>query len=139
MQKFIKFGIFSGGGWLLDCGLLLFLTQSIGTALSVANFISSSVAALTVFTISRILIFQPSESYPLLKTLIYFCYTCGIIVAASAVIGPIAWLLQHAAEYFSIELTRGNISFLAKVLITPPQLLLNFFMSRYLAENRILK
>ena len=139
MHKFIKFGIFSGGGWLFDCSLLLFLSQIIGVPLFAANFISSSIAAITVFTIARFLIFQSVKNYPLLKTFIYFCYTCGVIVVASVIIGPIAWLSQHTAAYFSIYLTAGQISFIAKVLITPPQLLANFFMTRYLAENQIAK
>jgi putative flippase GtrA len=139
MHKFIKFGIFSGSGWLLDCSLLLFLSQIVGTPLFAANFISSSIAAITVFTISRFYVFQSTESYPLLKTFVYFCYTCGVIIAASVIIGPIAWLSQHTATYFSINPTIGQISFIAKVLITPPQLLANYFMARYLSENQIIK
>lgn len=134
MQKFIKFGVFSGGGWLLDAGLLLLLTLSFGLPLSNANFVSSSIAALSVYTASRFLVFNSSEKRPIFRTFLYFCYTCGIIIAASAVIGPVAWSLQRSADFFNLALTAGQLSFLAKVGITPPQLIANFFMSRYLAE-----
>jgi putative flippase GtrA len=136
MKNFLKFGILSGGGWLLDCGILLALSQTLGIALSYANFISSSVAALVVFTVSRFLIFDSSTEQSLLKTGIYFCYTCGIIFAASTVIGPILRLIRYSSQYLEIWPTAGQAAFLAKVLITPPQLLVNFIMSRYLSTTR---
>lgn len=134
MQKFLKFGALSGGGWLLDSGLLLVLSQGMGVSLSVANFISSSIAALSVYTISRFVVFHVSENRPMLRTFIYFSYTCGIIVVASFLIAPVAWSLQRSADYLLLSPTAAQISFLAKVGITPPQLVANFFMSRYLAE-----
>ena len=137
MHSFLQFGLLSGGGWLLDCGLLLLLSGKFNIALPVANVVSSSIAALTVFTISRLLIFTPAARRPLVRTFLYACYTFAIIALASAVIGPIAGLSQRAAEHLAVALTAGQIAFLAKVLITPPQLLANFFMSRYLAERKI--
>lgn len=134
MQKFLKFGALSGGGWLLDSGLLLVLSQSIGISLFAANFISSSIAALSVYVIARFLVFEASKNRALLRTFTYFCYTCSIIVLASILIGPLAWSLQRTAEYLAISPTAAQISFFAKVGITPPQLVANFFMSRYLAE-----
>lgn len=134
MKKFIKFGALSGGGWLLDSGLLLLLSQRLGISLFAANFISSSIAALSVYTVARFVVFHGSQGRPLIKTLIYFCYTCGIIVLASILIGPLAWFLQRSADYLSLSPTAGQISFLAKASITPPQLLANFLMSRYLVE-----
>ena len=137
MKSFLRFGALSGGGWLLDAGLLLLLSQSFGVPLSLANVISSSTAALSVFTVSRLLIFNPVVERPWLRTLLYACYTLAVIAIASAVIAPIAAGIQHASTYFAFALTAGSVSFLAKVIITPPQLLANFFMSRYLAERKI--
>lgn len=118
----------------MDSSLLLALSQSFGIALPVANFISSSTAALSVYGVSRFLVFDASRGQLLRKTLIYFGYTCGVIFAASALIGPIVWLLQRSTDYLAVTLTAAQISFLAKVGITPPQLLANFFVSRYLSE-----
>lgn len=137
MRSFLQFGVLSGIGWLLDCGLLLLLTQGFGAPLSIANVFSSSTAALTVFTISRLLIFESAAERTGLRTLLYACYTFGIIAAASAIIGPIGWWSQRVAEHFAIVLSTWQVSFLAKVLVTPPQLLANFFMSRFLAERKI--
>ena len=137
MKSFLQFGALSGGGWLLDAGLLLLLSQSFGMPLAAANVISSSTAALTVFTVSRFVIFHPVVERPWLRTALYAGYTLGVIAAASAVIAPIAGGVQRTAEYLAFLLTAGEISFLAKVIITPPQLLANFFMSRYLAERKI--
>jgi putative flippase GtrA len=135
LRSFIKFGALSGGGWLLDCFLLLLLTAKLSTPLTIANFISSSVAALSVFTISKFLVFKPNGASPILKTFIYFGYTCAVILLASVIIGPAAWLVKRTADYLAIELAPGQLTFIAKVLITPPQLLANFLMSRYLVEH----
>ena len=67
----------------------------------------------------------------------YVWYTLGVIAAASGIIGPIAGGVQRAADHFTLVLTAGHVSFLAKVIVTPPQLLANFFMSRFLAERKI--
>lgn len=118
----------------MDSSLLLLLSQSFAVSLAAANFISSSIAALSVYSVSRFLVFSESQGRPLLRTFIYFCYTCAIILLASLLIGPLAWMLQRSADYFSVSLTAAQISFLAKAGITPPQLLANFLMSRYLTE-----
>jgi putative flippase GtrA len=137
MHRFLKFGALSGGGWLLDCGLLLVLSQAIGLSLPVANFLSSSVAALTVFSASRFLIFRAARSKPLLKTFIYFLYTSGIIILASTVIGPVLAWIEFMRHYIGIQLTPAQAAFIAKVVITPPQLLANFMVSRYLSETTL--
>lgn len=139
MRSFLRFGALSGGGWLLDCAILLVLSQSLGVPVSVANFVSSSTAALLVFSMSRFLIFESSRAQPFVKTLLYFFYTCGVIVAASAVIGPVVWLVGQANDYLALQMGPGQAAFLAKVIITPPQLLANFFMSRYLSQAKYQK
>jgi putative flippase GtrA len=137
MQSFLRFGVLSGGGWLLDAALLLLLSQAFGVPLAWANVISSITAALAVFTISRLLIFTPAVERPWLRTLMYASYTLAVIAVASAAIGPVAAGIQRAFGYFAFAPSAGAISFLAKVVITPPQLLANFFMARYLAERNL--
>lgn len=118
----------------MDSWLLIFFSRNYGVHLSVSNFMSSSIASITVYMISSFLIFNSSGGQSIKKTVVYFCYTSTIIVLASIVIGPVAWLLRMGAEYAVIGVTSVEIAFFAKVLITPPQLIANFFMSRYLAE-----
>jgi putative flippase GtrA len=137
MRRFLKFGALSGAGWLLDSGILLVLSQGFEVPLSIANFLSSSIAAIVVFTASRFFVFDAARAQPLLKTLIYFCYTCGIIVVASIAIGPVLWMIEYSSRYAEVQLTAAQAAFLAKVVITPPQLLANFMMSRYLSEAKI--
>ena len=136
MKNFLKFGTLSGAGWLIDCGILLVLSQTFGVALSIANFISSSTAALIVFTVSRFLIFDSNTQNSILKTLVYFFYTCGVIFAASTVIGPVLRLVRYGSQYLELSPSTGQAAFFAKVLITPPQLLANFIISRYLSTAR---
>jgi putative flippase GtrA len=137
MRSFIEFGLLSGGGWLLDVALLLWLSNSLGVHLSVANIISSCVAALAVFTVSRLLIFRGSSERPLTRTVLYAVYTLCVIAIASVLLEPIAWMSQGVAQQFALALSAGQIAFVAKVLVTPPQLLANFCMSRYLAHRPI--
>ena len=135
VRSFIKFGTLSGGGWLLDCGILLILSQTFGITLSTANFLSSSIAALTVFSTSRFLVFNSTSPQSMKSTVAYFGYTCLIIIAASSVIGEIEWAIEYISYIYKFELTAGQLAFVAKIIITPPQLLANFVMSRYLLSN----
>ena len=137
IHPFIKFGALSGAGWVLDSVLLIVLSQKAGISLSIANFISSSIAALLVFTVARYFVFYVRSANSLLKTLLYFCYTCAIIVIASSFIEPIVLLVQYLFSKFTIEATSGQIAFSAKVIITPPQLIANFLVSRYIAHKKL--
>jgi putative flippase GtrA len=127
--------VLSGGGWLIDCGLLLFLSGLVGIHVSLSNLISSSVAALLVFTVSRFAVFDTRQNRPAVATLLYFVYTCCVIAIASALIGLVVIALQRLIENLPVSLNSREISFTAKVLITPPQLLANFWMSRCLIQK----
>jgi putative flippase GtrA len=123
-------------GWLVDCMILLILSGPVALHVTLANLISSCIAALLVFTISRFLIFDARTPRPRTATLIYFFYTCAVIAVASVAIGFVAAVIAQLAKAFSVSLGGSQISFLAKVFITPPQLLANFWMSRYLIQHR---
>ena len=135
MQQFLKFGALSGGGWLLDSTILLVLFHIFNVFLPIANFLSSSIAAVTVFTASRFLVFDVSTEKSGVKTLIYFFYTSGVIVVASILIGPVVWLAKYVTGYLSFDISSAQAAFIGKVIITPPQLLANFMMSRYLSQK----
>jgi putative flippase GtrA len=135
LRSFFQFGLLSGGGWLLDCTLLLILSQAAGVDISVANVISSITAALAVFTVSRLHIFEPAARRPLVRTVAYALYTLCVIAAASALLRPLVGWLELAARHLALAPSSGEISFAAKVLVTPPQLIANFFMSRYLSQR----
>lgn len=120
---------------MLDCFLLLIIAGGFGVSPQPANFLSSSIAALTVFTVSRFLVFTPAGDDYRLKTLVYAIYTLLVILAASALIGAAHDLSYTLTEASGISLSQPEHLFMAKVFITPPQLLANYLMSRYLIER----
>ena len=133
MKNFIRFAALSGGGWLLDCLLLLLLVQA-GAGLGLANFASSMVAGLTVFLLSRGLVFESAKSPVLGGTLFYLMYQTFSILVVSMLIGPVAMSAREALEAFGIFPDVVWTSFSGKILLTPPQLAANFLLSRFLVE-----
>jgi hypothetical protein len=65
-------------------------------------------------------------------------YTLLLIFAASMVLG---WLVDRLAPVLAEHLMPGRAliaaAAAAKVIVTPPQLLSNFFMSRFLSERNM--
>ncbi len=135
LHAFLRFATLSGGGWLLDCTLLLWLSAHMGQGMFAANLISSSVAAMTVFLIARRLVFGEQEQAAGLNVLLYATYTCGVIVLASWAIGNVATLVSSTTQHLAMQVDAATVSFIAKVLITPPQLVANFFASKILAKR----
>lgn len=136
ISKFLRFGALSGGGWLLDCTLLLLLTALMSFPVHAANFVSSATAALTVFVVSRYLVFSGADAPLAGRVLAYFAYTACVIFLASAAIAGIRGGLVRIAQHFDWSLDPQALTFWAKVVITPPQLVANFLMSRLLNEKR---
>jgi putative flippase GtrA len=136
LTAFLKFGALSGGGWVLDCLMLLALSQWIGVPLSLANVISSCIAAVSVFQLSRFVVFKPSSGRPTAMTTQYFLYTCAVIALASCLVDPAARICAAGAAAMTLTPTPGQIAFAAKVLITPPQLLCNFLVAKRLTQGR---
>lgn len=135
MKSFLRFVALSGGGWLLDCGLLLALT-GMGMPLGGANFISSATAALTVFLVSRLLVFTPGSGGVWSRAALYLGYQTIGILAASMLIGPAAAWAAGIADWAGHPLPSAQAaSFFGKVFITPPQLVANFLVSRYLIQH----
>jgi len=67
------------------------------------------------------------------RLLFYLCYTMGVILIAS-------WLLGHL--HAMLRGVLGNpalVTLAAKILITPPQLFCNFIVSRLVARTRFRK
>ena len=137
LAAFLKFGGLSGMGWLLDFALLLSMVGAFGVPPFVANVISSSTAALTVFLVSRRLIFDRSEGALGTRIAVYLLYTLCLITAAAWVMTLIIQLLAGLAQANFYALSPAILTACAKVLITPPQLLLNFLMSRHMSERTI--
>ena len=135
LAAFLKFGGLSGMGWLLDFALLLSMVGGLGVPPFVANVISSSAAALTVFLLSRRFIFDRSEGALAVRIAVYLVYTLSLITAAAWAMTLIIQLLAGLAQVNGYNPAPAVLTACAKVLITPPQLLLNFLMSRHMSER----
>ncbi len=133
--SFLKFGALSGGGWLLDCSLLLVLTGAAELPLRASNFVSSSVAAMTVFFVSRRWVFQSEQRNTGRKAMAYFCHTVLMISLSSLAIGAVSQGVSWCAMATSYPISPAEVSFWSKVLITPPQLLANFWVARFLSRQ----
>ena len=135
LAAFLKFGGLSGMGWLLDFALLLSMVGGLGVPPFLANVISSSAAALTVFLVSRRFIFDRSEGALGTRVAVYLLYTLCLITAAAGVMTLIIQVLAGLAQANGYAPSPAVLTACAKVLITPPQLLLNFLMSRHMSER----
>lgn len=135
LAAFLKFGGLSGMGWLLDLTLLLSMVGGLGMPPFLANVISSSTAALMVFLLSRRLIFDRSEGALGTRVAVYLLYTLCLITAAAWAMTLIIHGLDGLAQAYGQAPSRAALTAAAKVLVTPPQLLLNFLMSRHMSER----
>lgn len=135
LVSFLRFAGLSGMGWLLDLTVLVVLVGSFQVPAFAANVVSSSIAALSVFLLSRYLVFKRDERALGVRIAIYMGYTlCVILVAAAALRGVIGILAGiPLTQHYSATVLAG----IAKVIITPPQLLLNFVVARATSERPV--
>lgn len=137
LTAFLKFGSLSGLGWLLDFAILLALVGGLGAPTFAANLVSSSVAAMAVFLISRRLIFTPASGGLEKRVAIYFAYTLAMIGLAAGAMTVIVDILSAVAVRQDIHASAVVVTGMAKILVTPPLLILNFLMSRHTSEREI--
>lgn len=136
-MQFMRFGALSGCGWVLDFLILLALVHFADAPGFVANVISSCIAAVSVFAVSRLLVFSPAQGRLTARLMLYCAYTVTAILVASLVLG---WLVSELASLPAViawQATPTTLAALCKVIITPPQLALNFLMSRLLSQARL--
>jgi len=135
--QFLHFGALSGCGWLLDFAILLALVRYAGLPGFVANVISSCIAAVSVFAVSRLLVFSPAEGRVTARLLLYFGYTLAAILLASLLLGWLVGVLGALPAVIAWQATPTTLAAVGKVIITPPQLAMNFLMSRLLSQARL--
>lgn len=136
---FIRFSGLSGLGWVLDVALLLALVSYTHIAPFYANLFSSSVAATSVFLISREWMFHKAPRALHLRIALYLIYTFSVILVCSYLLGSLVLALTALALSIGVAPSEFAVAGAAKVLITPPQLLLNFLVSRFLSEHSMLQ
>ena len=137
LVAFLKFGGLSGLGWLADACILLALVGLLGMAPFAANFVSSSIAALSVFLLSRELVFHKAAGRTGLRVAAYLAYVLLVIAAASTGVQLLTAWLRELAEAHRVAASATALAGVAKVLVTPPQLVLNFLVSRVMSEREV--
>lgn len=137
LTAFLKFGSLSGLGWLLDLAILLSLVGGLGAPAFAANIVSSSVAAMSVFLVSRSLIFRRGEGGLEIRIALYFAYTLAMIGVATVAMTLVLHALSALAVGRAMHPSPALLAGIAKILVTPPVLMLNFLMSRHASEFKI--
>jgi putative flippase GtrA len=136
-RNLVRFGGLAGLGWIGDFSLLLLLVGLVGLQSAPANAISSATAALAVFLMSRELVFFKADGKLLLRCALYLSYTAVVILLASLAIRYLTGGLGAWARSADRALPATASAAIAKVLVTPPQFLLNYCTSRWLSEWKI--
>jgi putative flippase GtrA len=128
----VRFAGLSGVGWLIDFSLLLILVRIFALPVFTANLISAGTAGLSVFLMSRRMVFGVSHGSVARRALFYLLYTVVVIVLASWAIRLLAGGLQAGTIPW---LARPVIAAaVAKILVTPVTLGLNFIVAKGVNE-----
>lgn len=129
-KNYLKFLLYSGGGWLLDFTLYLVQIKALGIMEGTANFISATIAASIVFITSGSYVFQ-RQKIEIKTILFYLMYIECTIIFWSVLIQILTLQFLSLGGVFDAT----SSAMLAKFLVTPFSLTLNFLVSRYLSEG----
>ncbi len=133
LASFLRFGGLSGLGWLVDFTLLLLMVHFAGMPPFRANLISGTTAATLVFIASGRYVFSGGSHRRGLRTAIYIGYTLLVIVAASAAVKYCALLVLHLGAGIP-RITPTTAAAIAKIIVTPLNFILNFFVAKLTSE-----
>lgn len=133
---FLKFGGLSGLGWILDFCIFLALVRFVQAPPFLANAASSGIAALSVFLLSRELIFNKADGGLATRLSLYFSYVIVVILLASLSVQFISSILDRILGAYAWHPAETMVASIAKIMVTPPQLGLNFLVSRMLSERK---
>ncbi len=127
--EFLKFTLLSGTGWLLDNMLLQLLINQIALPPFSSNILSSLTAAMFVFSVSKNSIFNSKISNRFYGLhIVYAIYTFAVILISSAIFKNV---LENLSGPYNPQ---GQMAiFISKLIITPPQLIMNFCMARFIS------
>jgi putative flippase GtrA len=126
----LRFAIVAGLGWLIDASLLLATVRLAGAPPGPANMLSSLTAAVFVYLVAHERVHGGQPNLVPLRLGLYVAYTIGLVTLVS-------FLLALIVPSLEAQLPAGLALLTAKVLVTPPQFLCNFLVSRRLAMQPI--
>jgi putative flippase GtrA len=129
-RRALGFVLFSGLGWCLDMCVFFGLVHALALPSGLANLISATTAAMAVFVVSRVLLFDRARRSvkPILG---YFFYSEVNILLSAAVIEAIS---LHLSSAYTLRSTTAAIA--AKIMVTPLSLACNFFVTRWISGKR---
>ena len=122
----LRFALVAGLGWSLDALILFAAVRLAGAPPVPANMLSSLTAAAFVYLVAHRRVHRGQPDLVPLRVGLYVAYTVGLVTLMSFVLALIVQVMQARLP--------GLVALLsAKVLVTPPQFLCNFLVSRRLA------
>lgn len=131
MKLFFGFILISGVGWLLDILSYAALSQIVGVAPAYANFISSMIGVTYVWIIALNRLFNRPEHGKSIYLPIYWGYQGVSILTYSGIISAVA---ASAVSAKIGEILGLPFGFVAKIVITGPNLLTNFIFMTILTR-----
>lgn len=133
--KFFMFALISGIGVTID-----FLC--VGTALAFfdlspfyANSIGSTLGIIFVFFTSVYKVFINNGRLVLVKFFVYLVYSAGLIYCVSSFIDALYLYEPFLNSLSSLMLDFIHPAIIAKIIITPVTLIVNFIVARFLIEK----
>ena len=128
LNKFFRFALISGVGWLIDFSVYTALTRLTAFPVAGANYVSSLPAITYVFLMStrKLLACKTDRASKLTKYLVYALYQLALVSAAS-------FLMQVLAGWLAAFTVYSKLA--AKILVTPFTMTANFFVLRAIAEK----
>ena len=137
MKKIIKqainFFCVSGVGWIIDFLIFILLTH-IGISEVIANIVSSFFAITFVYLVSTDKIFKNINKNLNLKKkfILYILYQIIVVSVFSVFIGLITKYINNNID---MEIVLKYSQLIAKILVTPITMLLNFAFMKFLIER----
>lgn len=128
LNKFLRFALISGVGWLIDFSVYTALTHLTAIPVAVANDLSTLPAVTYVFLIStrKLLSCKTERVSKVTKYVVYALYQLVLVTIASFAMQALASVLEEFLPHAKLA---------AKVLITPFTMVTNFFVLRAIAEK----
>ena len=132
LRQAIRFVGLSGIGWLMDFAVYTLLSLRMEN-LALVNVFSSLVGASFVFAFSTRFVFRDSHRIPLwLKYAIYIVYQLLLIFLISKLL---AWIAAFIALHAPWAPLRRLAAILAKIIVTPVTMTINFFAMKTVIEK----
>ncbi len=137
LEKFLKFLMVSGLGWMIDFALFTLLMKKTPIGVAAGNYLSSFAAVCFVFTVStrKILLDPRGGRAGWKKFLLYVLYQLVLVTAVSFLAQWLHLWLYGLPLLQPVALLRENTKLLAKILITPITLIMNFFVLKRIVEG----